>query len=120
MAKKKPNNPDAPKKLSWIQNVRYGRSVSLDYFRANAWMIILFLVMILALIGLRYKTKTKMAEIKQLQVELKRAESTKLHEKSLYMSLIRETEMVKMVNEKHLNLQYQDQPPYELTKDGSN
>lgn len=119
MAKKKVKNPDSPKKESWFKNIQYGRWISVDFFKANAWMILLFLVMIIALIGLRYKTKTKMAEIKQLEVELKRAESSKLHEKSLYMSLIRETEMVKMVNEKHLNLQYQDQPPYELTKDGS-
>ncbi len=41
-----------------------------------------------------------MAEIKQLTVELQRAESHKLQEKSLYMSLIRESEMVKMVREK--------------------
>ena len=82
-------------KRGWMSELRYGRSLSIDFFKANAWLMLLFVVAILALIGLRYKTKTKMAEIKQLTVELQRAESHKLQEKSLYMSLIRESEMVK-------------------------
>lgn len=100
-----------------MSELRYGRSLSIEFFKSNAWLMLLFVVAILALIGLRYKTKTKMAEIKQLTVELQRAESHKLHEKSLYMSLIRESEMVKMVNEKNLNLEFQEQPPYELSDD---
>lgn len=103
----------------WISELRYGRSLSIEFFKANAWIMLLFVVAIIALIGLRYKTKTKMGEIKQLTVELQRAESHKLHEKSLYMSLIRESEMVKMVREKNLNLEFQEQPPYELTDDGN-
>lgn len=104
-------------KSGWMSELRYGRSLSIDFFKANAWLMLLFVVAILALIGLRYKTKTKMAEIKQLTVELQRAESHKLQEKSLYMSLIRESEMVKMVREKNLNLEFQEQPPFELTDD---
>ncbi len=72
-------------KRGWMSELRYGRSLSIDFFKANAWLMLLFVVAILALIGLRYKTKTKMAEIKQLTVELQRAESHKLQEKSLYM-----------------------------------
>lgn len=104
-------------KIGWMSELRYGRSLSIEFFKSNAWLMLLFVVAILALIGLRYKTKTKMAEIKQLTIELQRAESHKLHEKSLYMSLIRESEMVKMVNEKNLNLEFQEQPPYELSDD---
>ncbi|MDE7115056.1 MAG: hypothetical protein K2O56_01350 [Muribaculaceae bacterium] len=113
MAKKSKNR----QKRGWMSELRYGRSLSIDFFKANAWLMLLFVVAILALIGLRYKTKTKMGEIKQLTVELQRAESHKLQEKSLYMSLIRESEMVKMVREKNLNLEFQEQPPYELTDD---
>lgn len=97
-----------------ISDVRYGRSVSVDFFKANAWIITAIIVAVLSLIGLRYKTKTKMAEIKNLKTELTRAESSKLQEKAEYMSLIRETEMRRMVNEKGLNLQFQEQPPYEI------
>ncbi len=113
MAEKSKNK----QKRGRMSELSYGRSLSIDFFKENAWLMLLFVVAILALIGLRYKTKTKMAEIKQLTVELQRAESHKLQEKSLYMSLIRESEMVKMVREKNLNLEFQEQPPFELTDD---
>lgn len=99
-----------------LSDLRYGRSVSVDFFRTNAWIITVIMVAVLSLIGLRYKTKTKMAEIKSLKTELKKAESSKLQEKAEYMSLIRESEMRKMVNEKGIPLQFQEQPPYELRR----
>ena len=98
-----------------MNDMRYGRSLSLEFFRHNAWLLMVFVVAIIALMGLRYKTKTKMEEIKQLTVELQRAQSSKLQEKAAYMSLIRETEMKKLVEEKGLGLQFQEYPPYELT-----
>lgn len=118
MAEKGKNNKKentAPRKSSGIMSeIRAGKSVSLEFFKAHAWLMIVFIVAVISLMGLRYKTKTKMAEIKKLTVELRRAESTKLSEKASYMTLIRETEMKKMVAEKGLDLQFQEQPPYEL------
>ena len=115
--KKKSKNSlkGVPKDL--MNDMRYGRSLSLEFFRRNAWLLMLFVVAILALMGLRYKTKTKMEEIKQLSVELQRAQSSKLQEKAAYMSLIREAEMKKLVDEKGLGLQFQEYPPYELILD---
>ena len=100
-----------------MNDMRYGRSLSVEFFRHNAWLLMLFVVAILALMGLRYKTKTKMEEIKQLSVELQRAESSKLQEKAAYMSLIREVEMKKLVDKQRLGLRFQDYPPYELILD---
>lgn len=100
---------------TWLNELRYGRSISVEFFKSNAWLLLIIVVAVIALIGLRYKTKTKMSEIKKLNVELTRAESEKLQEKSAYMSLIRETEMRRMVREKGLPLEFQEQPPYELT-----
>lgn len=97
-----------------MNDMRYGRSLSIEFFRQNAWLLMLFVVAIIALMGLRYKTKTKMEEIKSLTVELQRAESSKLQEKAAYMSLIREAEMKKLVDEKGLGLQFQETPPFEL------
>lgn len=119
-ARQKKEKPKKQKNISGVSrnvmnNVRYGRSLSLEFFRNNAWLLMLFVVAIIALMGLRYKTKTKMEEIKELTVELQRAESSKLQEKAAYMSLIREAEMKKLVNEKGLGLQFQEYPPYELT-----
>lgn len=104
-----------PKEL--MNDMRYGRALSLEFFRQNAWLLMLFVVAIISLMGLRYKTKTKMEEIKRLNVELQRAQSWKLQEKASYMSLIREAEMKKLVDEKGLNLQFQEYPPYELVLD---
>ena len=101
-----------PKDL--MNDMRYGRSLSLEFFKQNAWILMIFVVAIIALMGLRYKTKTKMEEIKQLTVELQRAESSKLQEKAAYMSLIREAEMKKLVEQQHLGLQFQEFPPFEL------
>lgn len=101
----------------WVSELRYGRSVSLDFFKTNAWLMLIFVVAVISLMGLRYKTKTKMVEIKQLTKELQKAESVKLQEKARYMSLIRETEMHRMVTEKGLDLQSQEQPPYELIEE---
>ena len=98
-----------------MNDMRYGRSLSLEFFRHNAWLLMLFVVAIIALMGLRYKTKTKMEEIKQLSVELQRAQSSKLQEKAAYMSLIREVEMKKLVDKQGLGLHFQEYPPYELT-----
>lgn len=100
---------------AWLRDLRYGRSLSLDLFRRNAWILLLILVVTIALMGLRYKTKTKMLEIKRLEKQLNQAESEKLREKGEYMSLIRETEMERLVNEKGLGLVFQEQPPYEVT-----
>ncbi|MDE5870259.1 MAG: hypothetical protein K2H18_08490, partial [Muribaculaceae bacterium] len=86
-------------------------------FKTHAWLMLIFVVAVISLMGLRYKTKTKMSEIQQLNKELQIAESEKLQEKAKYMSLIRETEMRKMVAEKGLDLQHQEQPPYELIDD---
>lgn len=102
------------KKSSWLNELRQGRTISVDFFKSNAWLLIIIVVVVIALIGLRYKTKTKMAEIKQLTTELAKAESNKLQEKAKYMTLIRETEMRKMVREKGLPLEFQEQPPYEI------
>lgn len=99
---------------SWWIDVRYGRSLSVDFFKKNAWLLMIFVVTILALMGLRYKTMTKMEEIKRLNTELQIAESSKLQEKAAYMSLIRETEMRRLVNENGLGLEFQEQPPFEL------
>jgi len=98
----------------WMSDLRYGRSLSIDFFKRNAWLLLIILVATLSLIGLRYKTKTKMAEIKKLNIELQRAESSKLQEKAAYMSLIRETELRKLVQKQGLGLEFQEEPPYEL------
>lgn len=98
--------------------IRYGQAVSLGFFKRNAWMIIAIMTALVAVMGLRYRTKASMAEIKRLNVELQRAESHKLQEKSQYMTLIRETELTKLTAEKSLGLRYQEEPPVVIETTG--
>lgn len=95
-------------------SLRYGQTVSIDFFKRNAWLLLVIMTAIISVMGLRYRTKTRMSEIKQLNVELQRAESEKLQEKANYMTLIRETELTKLMNEKKLGLRYQEEPPVEV------
>ena len=99
---------------SWLKDLRYGQTLSIEFFSYNAWILVIILVAVLSLIGLRYKTKTKMSEIKALSHKLELAESDKLREKAAYMSLVRETEMRRLVTEKRLGLVFQEQPPFEV------
>ena len=99
----------------WISDMRYGKTVSVNFFRNNAWLLVVFISIVLALMGVRYKTKTKMEQIKKLEKELVESESDKLRERAAYMSLIRETEMMRLVKENNLGLIFQEQPPYEIT-----
>lgn len=99
-------------------DLRSGRAVSLDFFKRNAWLIIAIITAMIGVMGLRYRTKTRMSEIKHLNKELQRAESDKLHEKAWYMTLIRETELTRLTTEKHLGLRYQEEPPIEIECEG--
>lgn len=101
----------------WMQELREGRSISLELFRKNAWLVILMMVTMIALMGLRYKTKTRMREINRLNNQLIEARSEMLMEKAEYMSLVRESEMERLVNEKGLGLSFQEQPPYRVSLD---
>lgn len=98
----------------WFNDMRYGKTVSVNFFKTNAWLLIAFITIVLALMGVRYKTKTKMEEIRKLEKELERSESDKLREKAAYMSLIREIEMMRLVKQNNLGLIFQEQPPYEI------
>ncbi|MDE6511813.1 MAG: hypothetical protein K2L00_06960 [Muribaculaceae bacterium] len=100
------------------EDLREGRAVSLEFFKRNAWIIIAIITALIAVMGLRYRTKTRMTEIKQLNRELERAESEKLNEKAWYMTLIRETELTRLTTEKRLGLRYQEEPPVVIECEG--
>lgn len=101
-------------------DIRSGQAVSLEFFKRNAWIIIAIMTALVGVMGLRYRTKARMTEIKQLNRELQRAESYKLQEKARYMTLIRETELTKLTAEKHLGLKYQEEPPVVIECKGLN
>lgn len=99
----------------WLTDVRQGKTVSVNFFKYNAWLLITFIAIVLSLMGMRYKTKTKMEQIKKLEKELVKSETEKLREKAAYMSLIRESEMLRLIDKNKMGLIFQEQPPYEIT-----
>ena len=103
-----------PRRRRLITDIRKGRGVSSDFFRRNGWLIIFFTVVILVLTGMRYRTKVYMRQIKNLRTELKQAENERIEEKALYMSLIRETDMVELARKYDLGLGFPVKPPYVL------
>ncbi|MCM1005549.1 MAG: FtsL-like putative cell division protein [Prevotella sp.] len=111
----KPNKPRGRASGS-VRNIIDGRMVSLELFKRHGWFILIATVIVIALIGQRYTNQTKMQEIKRLEKELAQSKSIEINEKAKYMSLIRENEMRKLLKEKHLNLDYQEQPPYVISK----
>jgi len=74
MAKK--NNKSSSKSGGMLNDLRYGRSVSIDWFKNNAWLMMIFLAAVLSLMGLRYKTKTKMEQIKRFRQSSKTPKAT--------------------------------------------
>lgn len=94
-----------------------GRVVSIELFKRHGWFILIAVVSIIALIGQRYSNLTKLERIKELNAELELNTSIQINEKAEYMSLIRENEMRKLLKQRHLDLDYQEQPPYIIHKD---
>lgn len=102
-----------------MANMRKGRGVSLDFFRRNGWFICFLIVVVLILLGMRYRTRVYMRQIKDLRTELKQAENERIEEKARYMSMIRETDMVQMAQKHNLGLVFSDKPPFVLQTDAT-
>lgn len=129
MAKAPANNKTANGKMQDIaarskrrtaaifKDLRGGRSLSLEFFKKNGWLLSIIFIIVLSLMGLKYRTQTRMIEIKKLNKELAVSESEKLARKQDYMTLIRQTKMNQLVAEHHLGLIHQEQPPYEIVTD---
>lgn len=126
MASSRKTKPDAPRadagyftrrRARFFKNVRKGRGVSVDFFRQNGWVIVFFTVVILMLIGMRYRTRIYMKQIHDLKQELKEAHNELIAAKSSYMSMIRETDLVNLTQSHHLGLEFPLNPPYILPLD---
>lgn len=111
------NGTDTRTSRQWLSDLRGGQGVSLEFFKRNGWLLATIIIIILSLMGLRYRTQTRMVEIARLTQELKMAESEKLSAKKEYMTLIRQTKMNELVQQHRLPLIHQEQPPYEIVDD---
>ncbi len=96
------------------KSILQGRIFSLDFFKRN-WIYVVFVVaMALAYIGNKFACQRSIQELLSLKTELANAQSDLVVSSSKYNSMIRESEMVKLMNEKNLGLTAPLEPPYIL------
>ena len=96
------------------KDIIQGRFFSLDFFKRNAVYIIALVIMALAYIANKYVCQSSMEEVLQLKTKLSNAQTDLVNASAKYNSQIRESEMVKLMREKHINLAAPQDPPYEL------
>ena len=91
-----------------------GRIFSLDFFKRN-WIYVVFVVaMALAYIGNKFACQSSIQELLSLKTDLANAQSDLVKASADYNSMIRESKMVELMNEKHLGLTAPLDPPYQL------
>ena len=112
MAEKKNNAAETGKKAG--RTLLQGRFFSLEFFKRN-WVYVVFVVaMALAYIGNKFACQRSIQELLALKTDLANAQSDLVVSSAKYNSMIRESEMVKLMNEKRLGLTAPTTPPYEL------
>ena len=114
--KRRKKKPAIPITSEDLRTVGEGRLLSVEFFRRHAWLILIAVVVVLGLIGQRYTNQSKRQQIKRLEAELATVKSEQVACKSAYMSLIRENEMRRLLRENHIDLDYQEQPPFVITR----
>lgn len=95
--------------------MRHGTPLSIELFKRHGWFILIAMVVVVALTGQRYANANKVRKVQRLKKELALQQSVAINEKAAYMSLIRENVMRDFLHARHLDLDYQEQPPYSLS-----
>ena len=91
-----------------------GRMLSLEFFKRN-WVYAVFIVaMALAYIGNKFACQRSIQELLSLKTDITNAQTHLVNASAQYNSMIRESEMVKLMNQRNLGLDAPLDPPYEL------
>ncbi len=96
------------------KDIIQGRFFSLDFFKRNAVYIVALVVMALAYIANKFVCQSSMQEVISLRTELANAQTDLVNSSAEYSSMIRESEMTKLMREKHIDLTAPEEPPYQL------
>jgi hypothetical protein len=96
------------------KDIMQGRLFSLDFFKRNAVYIIALVVMALAYIANKFVCQSSMQEVLSLRTELANAQTDLVNSSAKYNSMIRESELTKLMREKQIGLSAPLDPPYEL------
>ena len=96
------------------KDIIQGRFFSLDFFKRNAVYIIALVIMALTYIANKFVCHSSMQEVITLKTELANAQTDLVNASAKYNSMIRESEMTKLMQEKRLGLAAPTEPPYSL------
>jgi len=99
-----------------IRSTVQGRSfLTFDFFRRNIGYVIIGTLMILMFISNKFMCQSYMREVMALKVDLDNAKTDCVNATARYNSMIRESQMKKVVDTLHIDLDAPEQPPYHLT-----
>ena len=96
------------------KDIIQGRFFSLDFFKRNAVYIIALVIMALTYIANKFVCQSSMQEVITLKTDLANAQTDLVNASAKYNSMIRESEMTKLMQERHLGLAAPTEPPYSL------
>ena len=99
------------------KNFFQGRLFSLDFFKRNAKYIIFVVLMALAYIANKFMYQSGIQELITLKPELADAQTDLVNSSAKYNSMILESEMTKLMRERHIDLSAPMEPPYKLTEE---
>lgn len=94
-----------------------GRFISLDFFKRNAKYIVFVVLMALAYIANKFMYQSGVQELITLKTELADAQTDLVNSSAKYNSMILESEMTKLMRERHIDLCAPMEPPYQLTSE---
>ena len=96
------------------KDIIQGRFLSLDFFKRYAVYIIALVIMALMYIANKYVCQSSMQEVMTLKTELANAQTDLVNASAKYNSMIRESEMTRLMQEKHIGLTAPKEPPFDL------
>jgi len=99
------------------KNIFQGRFVSLEFFKQNAKYIVFVVFMALAYIANKFVYQSGIQELMTLKTELADAQTDLVNSSAKYNSMILESEMTKLMRERHIDLSAPMDPPYQLTSE---
>ena len=96
------------------KSILQGRIFSLEFFKRN-WIYVVFVVaMALAYIGNKFACQSSIQELMSLKTDLANAQTDLVKASADYNSMIRESEMVKLMRNRNLGLTAPEDPPHVL------
>jgi len=113
MSNKNSNNAAKSRKKAGKDFVQ-GRIFSLEFFKRYWFYVVFVVAMALAYIANKFLFQSSMQEVITLKAELDDSRTDLVKASADYNSLIRESEMTKLMHQHHLGLSAPLEPPYEL------